>query len=88
MWNDYKANPASTKYNLTLEWDLRKCGEMLPSVSEIAKGWLVAHELYLMTNTISSHQLFDRPSWHPSIHHCRDLVQATPHGVQPRLCNS
>lgn len=24
MWNDYLADPFSTKYNLTLEWDLQR----------------------------------------------------------------
>ncbi|KAM3435501.1 hypothetical protein MY4824_004817 [Beauveria thailandica] len=38
MWSDYHANPLGTKYNLTLEWDLRKCHGPLPAVSDIVQG--------------------------------------------------
>ncbi|KAM3505259.1 hypothetical protein MY10362_003058 [Beauveria mimosiformis] len=37
MWSDYHANPLGTKYNLTLEWDLRKCHGPLPAVSDIVQ---------------------------------------------------
>lgn len=38
MWIDYQVNPLGTKYNLTLEWDLRARDGLLPAVSDIVDG--------------------------------------------------
>lgn len=38
MWIDYQVNPLGTKYNLTLEWDLRARDGPLPAVSDIVDG--------------------------------------------------
>lgn len=41
MWVDYQVKPLGTKYNLTLEWDLRARDGPLPAVSDIVDGKLL-----------------------------------------------
>lgn len=41
IWVEYQSNPSSTRYNLTLEWNLERSsssGDGKPAVADIIKG--------------------------------------------------
>lgn len=38
MWIEFLADPSSTKYNLTLEWDLQRRASVVPSIEGVLKG--------------------------------------------------
>lgn len=71
MWVEFQTDPSSTKYNLTLEWDLlRNRAGQTPTIADILQGELTHPVNYrgCVINSFGSNTKDHCASCHPSIH--------------------